>query len=67
MLQLTRRPGQTIEIGDDIVIHFMTTGHQVRVGIEAPESLKIRRSNNDGPNVGHYHPFNKDKSEVMVG
>jgi len=63
MLQLTRRPGQTIEIGDDIVIHFVSTGHQIRVGIEAPDSFKIRRASNDARNFTNYHPFNQDKSD----
>lgn len=44
MLVLTRKPGQKIFIGDDIKITLMEIrGNQVRIGIDAPESLPICR------------------------
>lgn len=44
MLTLSRRPGETIEIGDDIVIHFnRISGNQVSVSIEAPDDVDIWR------------------------
>jgi carbon storage regulator len=44
MLQLTRKPGQTIVIGDDIRIHVVELqGGAVRVGIEAPRSVPVYR------------------------
>lgn len=44
MLVLTRRSGETILIGDDIEITVLAVdGNQVRVGIEAPEDVKILR------------------------
>jgi carbon storage regulator len=44
MLVLTRRPGQAIYVGDDIVITIVEVkGNQVRVGIAAPPERKIFR------------------------
>lgn len=40
MLVLNRKPGETLRIGDDIVITQLDRG---RIGIEAPKSLKITR------------------------
>ena len=44
MLQLTRKPGETIVIGDDVRVHIIQiTGGAVRVGIDAPRSVPIYR------------------------
>ncbi|WP_196592595.1 carbon storage regulator CsrA [Pectinatus sottacetonis] len=44
MLVLTRRPGQYITIGDDIVIHISDVqGGNVRIAIDAPRNIKIYR------------------------
>lgn len=44
MLILTRKPGESIRIGDDIVVAVMgVNGNQVRVGIEAPRDVNIAR------------------------
>ena len=44
MLIITRRPGEKIMLGDDIVVHVMEiVGNSVRVGIQAPRSLPIYR------------------------
>ena len=44
MLILTRRPGQTIRIGDDIeVIILSQRGNQFRVGITAPQDIPVHR------------------------
>ena len=44
MLILTRRPGETILIGDDIEVTVMRiSGNQVRIGIEAPKDVDIVR------------------------
>lgn len=44
MLILTRRPGESIKIGDDITIKVMNVhGNQVRIGIEAPETVQVHR------------------------
>ena len=44
MLVLTRKPGEGIVIGDDIIIRIVEMkGGCVRVGIEAPQEKKIYR------------------------
>jgi len=44
MLVLTRRLGETIVIGDDIVIKIVDIhGKQIRVGIEAPSEVSVYR------------------------
>lgn len=44
MLILTRRVGETLIIGDDIIITVLgIKGHQVRLGINAPKSLSVHR------------------------
>lgn len=35
-LVLTRRAGEKLRIGEDIVITILQTGNQVKVGIDAP-------------------------------
>lgn len=44
MLLITRRVGEKIMVGDDIVVHIKEiVGSTVRVGIEAPRSTPIYR------------------------
>lgn len=44
MLTLTRKSGEQIRIGDDILITVREVrGHQVRLGIEAPRSVHVYR------------------------
>jgi carbon storage regulator len=44
MLVLTRRPGESIIIGDNIVITIIEIkGGQVRVGVDAPRSIDVYR------------------------
>lgn len=44
MLIITRRPGEKIILGDDVVLTVMeVSGQTVRLGIEAPKSLPIYR------------------------
>ena len=45
MLILTRRPVETIYIGDEVTITVLgVVGNQVRFGIEAPRSITIDRA-----------------------
>ena len=45
MLVLNRKIGERIVIGDDIVVTIVKIqGKQVRLGIEAPTSVSIRRT-----------------------
>jgi carbon storage regulator len=44
MLVLTRKPNQSIMIGDDIEVSVLSTmGVKVRIGIQAPRSIPIFR------------------------
>jgi carbon storage regulator len=44
MLILTRRPGERVVIGDDILVTVMeVSGQTVRLGIAAPDALPIYR------------------------
>lgn len=44
MLILTRRPGESIIIGNDIKITFLDIkGSQLRIGIQAPKHLMVHR------------------------
>lgn len=44
MLVLTRRPGESLMVGDDVVITVLDVrGDVVRVGIKAPRSVQVHR------------------------
>jgi carbon storage regulator len=44
MLILSRRPGESVTIGDDIMITVVSiSGSQVRLGITAPREVRILR------------------------
>ncbi|HHW39814.1 MAG TPA: carbon storage regulator CsrA [Syntrophomonadaceae bacterium] len=44
MLVLSRKPGQSIVIGENIVVTVLEArGDQVRLGIEAPRELPVHR------------------------
>lgn len=44
MLVLTRRPGESVHVGDDVVVTVLETrGEVVRLGIQAPRSIQVHR------------------------
>ncbi len=44
MLVLTRRPGESIRIGSDVTVTVLEVrGDQIRIGIDAPRSVKVHR------------------------
>lgn len=44
MLILTRRPGETLRIGDNVEVTVMAVnGAQVRIGIKAPKDVVVDR------------------------
>ena len=44
MLVLTRKSGERLMIGDEVVVTVLSVRNgQVRIGIEAPRSISIRR------------------------
>lgn len=45
MLVLTREIGDTFNIGDDITLRVLgISGNEVRLGIDAPQSVRIHRA-----------------------
>lgn len=44
MLILTRRIGETLNIGDDVQVTVLgITGKQVRIGVKAPKEIPVHR------------------------
>ncbi len=44
MLILTRRVGETLMIGDDVIVTVLgIKGNQVRIGINAPKEVSVHR------------------------
>jgi len=44
MLVLTRKKGETIQIGDSIVIKVISCGHgKTKIGVEAPVTTRVLR------------------------
>lgn len=44
MLIITRRPGEKLMVGDDVVIEVIeVNGSSVRIGIAAPKSIPVYR------------------------
>ena len=44
MLVLTRRPGEKVVVGDGITVTVVeVTGNKVRVGIDAPDQVRMLR------------------------
>ncbi|EGL55523.1 MAG TPA: carbon storage regulator [Methylophaga aminisulfidivorans] len=61
MLILTRRVGESLIIGDDVVVNVLgVKGNQVRIGVDAPKDVTVHReeiydriqAEKDQPNVG---------------
>ena len=67
MLILTRKRDDSIKIGDDIVIRVMRTGRgSVKIGIEAPASVRIVRGelNEFGEIAGAAEPVDQHGSDA---
>lgn len=57
MLVLTRRPGQKIQIGEDITITVVSVrGKQVRIGVQTPPGTEVFRPDS----IGHSEDENDD-------
>ena len=52
MLVITRKEGQQLRIGSDIVVTIVeVNGRSVRLGIEAPSDIRIERPVDEEPAV----------------
>lgn len=44
MLVLTRRPGESVMVGEDVVVTVLEVrGEVIRLGIQAPRSIQVHR------------------------
>ena len=75
MLVLTRKRDEMITIGSDIVIRVIKTGKgSVKIGIEAPASVRVRRAElavtNDQTTVNEInmddHPEEEEQFEICT-
>ena len=58
MLVLTRKPGQSIQIGPDVVIHVLRiNGSRIRLGVIAPRTVEVRRISGSLPDVDGSDPL----------
>jgi carbon storage regulator len=49
VLVLSRKPGEVLRIGDDILIEVMEIrGNKVRLGVKAPSHVKVLRKELEG-------------------
>lgn len=63
MLVLSRKVGEAIYLGEDIIIHItQVQGNRVRVGIEAPARLAVHRSE-----IHHQLKRTSGNGEVLPG
>lgn len=64
MLVLTRKPGEKIMIGDGIVITFLESrgGEGIRIGIDAPRDIEIKR----GEIVGAVADANREAAQATA-
>ncbi len=69
MLVLSRRPRETIRIGDDITLTIIEIqGNHVRLGIEAPRQHKILRGElNVRPPAMPHRSVSQSQSETPPG
>ncbi|MHB8660757.1 MAG: carbon storage regulator CsrA [Minisyncoccota bacterium] len=61
MLILTRRIGETLNIGDDVRVTILgIKGRQVRIGVNAPKEIPVHREE-------IYERIKKEKEAGLVG
>lgn len=64
MLILTRKEGETIRIGDDVVVTVVAVrGNKVRLGIDAPKDVPIVRPEADERRLEQWPEYAKGNSK----
>ena len=71
MLVLSRRVGESIYIDGDIRVEIVkVNGNRVKIGIEAPDEVRILRSElSDQPEIPadcHFHTSSRSRSNKLV-
>lgn len=60
MLILTRRIGESLMIGDDVIVTVLgSVGNQVKIGVSAPKNVPVHREE-------IYQKIQEEKSETPV-
>ena len=70
MLVLSRKRFEMIQVGEDVVIKVLETGSQgVKIGIEAPDNIRILRAELLGtPGPGHpLTDFLRERRQIKQG
>ena len=62
MLVLSRKPGESIRIGETTVCIIDAKASRVKLGIRAPEKTRVKRSELFSPPCGHLSNFDKSAS-----
>lgn len=64
MLVLTRKKNETIHIGGEVVVKVIATGRgKVKIGIEAPSTVRVRRGELRDPQNA---PDEEDESPELM-
>jgi carbon storage regulator len=67
MLVLSRKPGETIVVGDDIIVTVVSiNGNRIKLGIEAPPEVSIKRRELLFESPGKRHSAPADRNEFAV-
>ena len=67
MLVLSRRAGQSLLLGNDIKVHVLQiNGNQVRIGLEAPKTVNIVRSELELKAVEKEHRSNGNARPLLT-
>lgn len=68
MLVLSRRPGQKLQIGDNITITVLEVhGHVLRLGIEAPQDIRVLRGELQDWHRGEVAPIARKRLPALAG